>query len=216
MKISDYSPFICALLVAVAATIAPQIVRAQEQPRPAQSALNLDAKIALPTQFDAPQFFNAVAQATNARIVAPTPDAKQLAQLNQTLGARTLTFKEVAPLYKNVLGYDFADSPGNLIKVRLPDEMIYPTRALDENDAAFLRLADALSPAQIERMNLQNGLTAGDLTPAQSALYLEARRKNANFSFFLNEQKPLADEQILAQTGAISFRVSSGRAFHRR
>ena len=132
--------FVCILLGAVAASGTPQIARAQPpdpQPRPAQSALNLDAKIALPTQFSAPQLFDAVAQATNARIVAPAPDAKQLAQLNQNLDGKTLTFPEIAPLYKNVLGYDFADSSGNLIKVRLPDEMIYPTPMLDENDAAF-------------------------------------------------------------------------------
>ena len=65
--------------------------------------------------------------------------------------------------------------------------------------AAFLRLADALSPEQIEQMNRQNGLTVGDLTPAQSALYLEARRANPNVKFVLNEKKPLTDAQITVQ-----------------
>ena len=193
--------FICATLCAVAALRTPQIVRAQEQPRPVTSAITGQEKIALPAQFGATQFYDVLAQATDARIVAPIPNAEQLAQLNQKLGARELTLKEIVPLYGEIVGYNFSKptGDGNLIKVRLPDEMIYPTKTIDEKYAAFLRLLAALTPAQIERMYLQNGLTVQDLTPAQSALYLEARQKNTNVAMVLGDNKPLTDEQILAQ-----------------
>ena len=201
MKTSSQLYIVFALSCAVATLAAPQFSLAQQQPRPPQSAINPDATIALPAQFTAMQFFDAAAQATNARIVAPVPSAEQLVQLCQKLGGRTLTFQEIVPLYQEILGYGFSNSmgEGNLIKVRLPDELIYSTRSIDENAAAFLRLLAALTPAQIEQMYLQNGLTLQDLTPAQIPLYLEARRKNSNVQFFLGENKPLTDAQILAQ-----------------
>lgn len=206
MKFSNPLSLICAMLGAVAALGAPQISRAQEQPRRAQSAITGDEKIALPAQFSAPQFFDVLAKATDTRVVAPLPNAEQLVQLNQTLGGQTLTFKEVVPLYEKTLGYRLSPGGDNIISVRLPDAMIYPPRRIDENYAAFLRLLVALSPAQIEQMNLQNGLTVADLTPAQTPLYLEARRKNANITFTLGEDKALTDAQILAQ--AVRFRFA--------
>ena len=213
MKISTNLSLTCALLGAVATLGAPQIVCAQQQPRRAQSAINVDAKIVFFTQFDASQFFDALAKATKARIVAPAPDAKQLAKLNQSLGGKTLTLEEIAPLYQSAVGYDLANVAGDLIKVRLPDALLYPTPTLDENYAAFLRLADALSPAQIEQMNLQSGLTVQDLTPAQSALYLEARRKNANVAYVLGDNKPMTDEQILAQPVRFRFAFQAKALF---
>ena len=195
------TPVIPALLCAVATLGAPQLSHAQQQPRPATSEITGQEKIVLPAQFGATQFYDVLAQATDARIVAPVPNAEQLAQLNQKFGARELTLKEIVPLYQEIVGYKFSNSTGdgNLIKVRLPDEMIYPARQVDENYAAFLRLLVALSPAQIEQMYLQNGLTVQDLTPAQIPLYLEARQKNANVAMVLGDNKPLTDEQILAQ-----------------
>ena len=202
MKFSSHSQIICALLAATAIISAPPTARAQEQPRPAQRSISADAKVTFPTQFSALQFFDALADGTNARIVAPVPSDAQLAQLRAKMGGRTLTPPEIWPLYEQALGYRFATSQfeGDLVKVRLPDEMIYPTQTVDENYAAFLRLLVALSPAQIERMNLQNGLTVEDLTPEQIPLYLDARRKNANVAMVLSEDTtPLTDAQVLAQ-----------------
>ena len=192
---------LCALIGATAAFSAPQTARAQQQPRPPQRSISADAKVTLPAQFDAPQFFDALAKAANIRIVAPLPDEKQLAQLNQKLGGQTLTLKEIVLFYQETLGYNLSTptEKNNLVNVRLPDEMIYPRQSIDENYAAFLRLLAALSPAQIERMNLQNGLTVEDLTPEQVTLYLEARRKNANVKMVLGDDKPLTNAQILAQ-----------------
>ena len=202
MKIQQpFSPS-CALFIALTAISAPQVARAQEQPRPPQSAVNLDAKVELPTQFSATQFFDALAKTTGARVVVPMPNEKQLAQLNRILGGQTLTTKEISPIYEKTLGYDLSNvAPGSsVIVVRLPDEMVYPRQTIGENYAAFLRLLMALSPAQIERMNLQNGLTVEDLTPTQIPLYLDARQKNANVALVMREDTtPLTDAQILAQ-----------------
>ena len=190
-----------ALIVVGAAPLA----RAQE--RPAPRAVNVDAKVVLPARWSATQFFDALAKATNARIVAPLPDDKQLAQLNRNLDGQALTLQEIAPLYQKSLGYELTNLGGrsDLIGVRLPDALIYPTLSLDERYAAYLRLLVALSPAQIERMYLRDGLTVEDLTPAQRPLYLEARRKNENVSYVLGANKPLSDQQILAQTVRFRF-----------
>ncbi len=194
-------------LIALAALGIPQIARAQEQPRPAQSAVELDAKVALPAKFSAPQFFDALAKATNVRFVAPVPGGEQLAQLNQKMGGKTLTFPEIVPLYEQTLGYRFSSSQsdGYVVKVRLPDEMIYPTFSIRENKADFLRLLVELSPDQINRMYLQGGLTVKDLTPAQTQMYLELRRKNARGVFYRLGDKTLTDAEMLAQPVRLSF-----------
>ena len=196
-----------ALFIAVATVGAPQIARAQQQPRPAPRTISADTKITLPAQFSAPQFFDALADATNARIVAPVPDDAQLAQLRARMGGKTLTPPEIWPLYEQTLGYRFANShfDGEFITVRLPDEMIYPTKTISENKAAFLRLLVAFSPEQINRMYLQGGLTVEDLTPEQTRLYLEALRKSADVYYVTGSNKPLSDEQMLAQPVRFSF-----------
>ena len=215
MKTLNFLPITCAALIAVATLGAPPSVRAQEQPRPPQSAINADAKIALPAQFDAPQFFDALAKAAGIRIVAPIPNANQLAQLNQKLGGQTLTLQEIVPVYQETLGYNLAPptAKSNLVSVRLPDELIYPRQAVSENYVAFLRLLAALSSAQIEQMNLQNGLTVQDLTPDQTALYLDARRKNENVAMVLGDDKPLTDAQILAQKVRFRFAFQAVAVF---
>ena len=207
MKTSQlFSPKTRALICGLVLLGAPQIARAQpadqpQTPQPPQSALRPDATVALPAQFSAAQFFDALAKAANARIVAPLPGDTQLARLRQTAGAQTLTVKQIFPLYEQAMGYRFSNSnfDGDLIKVRLPDETIYPTPPVDQRYQPFLRLLLALSREQIDQMYLRGTLSAQDLTPAQIPLYLEARRKNPNVAFGAADEKSLTDAQILAQ-----------------
>lgn len=161
------------------------------------------------------EFFDALAKAVNTRFVVPMPDKNQLVQLNARFGGRERKFSDIAGQYMEIVGYPFSNSTReiDLIKVRLPDEMIYPVKPIDENYAAFLRLLAALSTDQINQMYLQNGLTVKDLTPAQIPLYLEARHKNANVAFVLGDNKPLTDEQILAQPVRFSFAFQAKALF---
>lgn len=207
MKTINSLSLLCAFLGAATPLGVAQIARAQEQPRPPQSAIDFDAKIALPAQFSATEFFETLARATGTRVVAPLPGDAQLIQLNQRFGGRELTFSQFAQLYEATLNYSLSKSRGdaNLTQVRLPDEMIYPVRPIRESSAPFLRLLVALSPAQIERMYLQNGLTAQDLTSAQIPLYLEVRRTNAISNFLKIGEKPPSDAEILAQPLRFSF-----------
>ena len=120
MQTSNYL-LICATLTALGA---PQIARAQQQPRPPRSAVNLDAKIVLPAQFSAPQFFDALAKAVNTRFVVPMLNESQLTQLNEKFGGRAASFPEIVAQYGEIVGYPFFNSSRevDLIKVNLPDE----------------------------------------------------------------------------------------------
>lgn len=204
MKTSNLFPMGRTLICGLTLFTAPQIVRAQPQaqPRPPQSAINLNAKIALPAQFTAVQFFDALAKSVNTRFVVPIPDKDQLTQLNQLFGGRERRFPEIAGQYMEIVGYRFSNSTpsADLITVRLPDETLYPVLPVEKNSEPFLRLLVALSPAQIDQMYLRGYLTTQDLTPAQTPLYLEAVRANSNVSNLLpTGDKPPTDAQILAQ-----------------
>lgn len=190
---------------------APRMARAQTP----QSALNLDAKVVLPTQFSAAQFYDALAKATGARIVAPIPNAKRLAEMNLALGGRELSAKEVARQFNDIAEIGLSNSTGgNLVTARIPDETLYPTREVDKTSKPFLDLLLSLSREQIDKMYLSGTLTPDDLTAPQRSLYVTARRTGISDNFpFAQNDKPLSDEQILAQPLRFRFALQAQMNF---
>ncbi len=180
-----------------------------------QSALNLDAKVVLPAQFSVAQFYDALARATGARIVAPIPNSKRLAEMNLALGGRELSAKEIARQFNDIaeIGLSTSTGGGNLVTARIPDETLYPTPAVDKTNQPFLDLLLSLSREQIDKMYLNGTLTPDDLTAPQRSLYLTARRTGSGNFPVTRDDKPLSDEQILAQPLRFRFALQATMNF---